>query len=317
MFTRRRFVASSVVAGAMANGGWLGSSRALAQGAPAGLPTAVPIEALDGEKLRVELNGERVIVRLIGVDAPEPEVNENTTECGFAESRQALIDSVNGRTVLLEADEENTDGKDRLWRHVWLVNPDGTDGGLLNEQLLLAGWVTTRQEEKNTKYADRYVKAAADGQASGANLYTACTSFHQEIPRYGGHDAPAQAGEAVSVKGVRVSLDGYYYTYADALGTSPKGGYKYLIVAVTIVNERAEGKYNYSDSRFAAKNLDNDADYDDEFAFLDSPLGSGELSPGEYVSGQVALEIQETATNVRLKYNVEGDYSLYWFTPPY
>jgi hypothetical protein len=147
-------------------------------------------------------------------------------------------------------------------------------------------------------------------------LYTVCTSFHQEIPRYGGRDQPAQVGEAVAVKGVRVSLDSYYYSYTDALGTGPKGGYLYLFIAVTVVNERAEGKYNYSDRKFAAKNLDNDADYDDEFAFLDSPLGSGELSPGEYVSGQVALEIQETATNVRLKYNVEGDYSLYWLTPP-
>jgi endonuclease YncB( thermonuclease family) len=316
MITRRRFLATGAAFVSVTQGGWFSSRRMLAHGAPVGLPVATPIEALDGEKLRVDLNGERQIVRLIGLDAPEPEVNENTTECGFAESRQALLDSVTGRTLLLEPDAEDKDGKDRLWRHVWLVNADGSDGGLLNEQLLLNGWVTTREEEKNTKYAERYAKAAADGRASGANLYTACTSFHQEIPRYGGHDAPAQPGEAVSVKGVRVSLDSYYYSYSDALGTAPKGGYMYLIIAVTIVNERAEGKYNYNEMKFAAKNLDSDADYDDEFAFLDAPLGSGELSPGEYVSGQVALEIQETAVNVRLKYNVEGDYSLYWLTPP-
>ncbi len=316
MISRRHLIAAGGGTISLAALGSLTRRSTSAQGAPAGLPAATPIRALDGEKLLVDLNGERVVVRLIGTDAPEPEVAENTTECGFTQSKQALLDAVIDKTLLLEQDAENKDKKDRLWRHVWLVNPDGTDGGLLNEQLLQQGWVTTREEEENIKYADRYAAAAVRGQTTQAGLYGTCTSFHQEIPRHGGREEPAVAGEAISVKGIRMSLDNYYYSYTDALGTTPKGGYMYLIVSVTIVNDRESGKYNYSSTKFAAKNLDNDADYDDEFAFLDAPLDSGELSPTEYVSGQVALEIQETATNVRLKYNVEGDYSLYWLTPP-
>jgi endonuclease YncB( thermonuclease family) len=316
MLDRRRFVTASI--GAASFVALTGSShqKIRAQEAPAGLPTAELIDVLDGEKMRVMLNGERVVVRLVGIDAPEPEPGEHTIECGFVDSKQALLDTATGKTLLLEQDAEDKDNKDRLWRHVWLLNPDGTDGGLLNEQLLLNGWVTTREEEKNVKYADRYARAVAEGQKNGSGLYATCESFHQEVPRHGGREDPASIGEAISVKGVRASLDSYYYTYTDALGTNPKGGYMYLIVSVTIVNDRESGKFTYNSTQFAAKNLDNDSDYDDEFAFLDSPLDSGELSPGEYVTGQVALEIQETATNVRLKYNVEGDYSLYWLCPP-
>ena len=316
MINRRRLVAGSVGAAAIAAIGSSKGRSSAAQGAPQGSPTATPLDALDGEKLRVNFNGERVVVRFIGIDAPEPEVGENTTECGFVDSKQALIDAVAGKTLLLEQDAEDKDNKDRLWRHVWLVNPDGTDGGLLNEQLLQYGWVTSKEEKKNTKYADRYAKAAQLGQQNKAGLFATCASFHEEIPRHGGREQPAAPGEAVSVKGVKASLDSYYYSYTDALGTAAKGGYMYLIASVTIVNERESGKYNYSSTSFAAKNLDNDADYDDTFAFLEAYLDSGELSSGEYVSGQVALEIQETAANVRLKFNVEGDYSLYWLTPP-
>jgi micrococcal nuclease len=316
MIDRRRALASGIGAISVATFGLSRRRSVSAQGAPAGLPTASPLDALDGEKLRVTVNGERQVVRLIGIDAPEPEPGDNTTECGFIDSRQALLDAVTGTTLLLEQDAEDKDDKGRLWRHAWIVNADGTDGGLLNEQLLQNGWVTVRGEEKNLKYADRYTAAALAGEMGGTGLHSTCTSFHQEIPRYGGREDPASVGEAVSVKGVRASLDSYYYASTDALGTAPKGGYMYLMVSVTIVNDRESGKFNYSSGQFAAKDLITDADYDDEFAFLDAYLDSGELSPGEYVTGQVALEIQESATDVRLKFNVESDFSLYWLCPP-
>jgi endonuclease YncB( thermonuclease family) len=316
MIDRRRTMAAALGALSSVSLGIGAVHPAGARQAPADLPSATPLQALDGEKVRVNLLGDFVTIRLIGIDAPEPEVGENRTECGFVDSKQALQTAIEGRTLLLENDAEDKDDKGRLWRHVWIVNADGTDGGLLNELLLQNGWVTTREEEKNSKYSDRYQAAAQTGQANGVGLYATCTGFHQEVSRHGGREEPALAGEAVSVKGITASLDSYYYSYSDALGTAPDGGFMWLIISVTIVNNRESGKFNFSGSKFAAKNLDTDSDYDDAFAFLDAPLDSGELSTGEYVSGQVALEIQETATNVRLKFNIEGDYSLYWLVPP-
>lgn len=313
--SRRIFTKMSV---GLAATGMTTPKLALAQDVPAPPPDAVPanpLDALDGEKLRAVINGERVVVRLIGCDAPEPEVEENTTECGFLESRWVLSDKVAGNTLLLEADAEDKDKKERLWRHVWLVNADGSNGGLLKQQMLAEGWRTTHDEEKTTTYAAEYAAAASEAETNKAGILSMCEGFHQEINRRGGHDDPASVGENIQVKGVQAVLNGYYFSYTDALGSAAKGGYKYLIANVTITNLRESGKYRFSDTSFAAKDLATAADYDDEFAFLNSPLGSGELSAGEYATGDVAIEVQETATDVRLKYNVEGDFSLYWLTP--
>ena len=315
--SRRTFIQAGI---ALAGGAILHHNTTVAQ-VPLTPPTngvvANPLDALDGEKLRAVVNGERVVVRLIGCDAPEPEVEDNTTECGFLESRQALTDAVAGRTLLLEADEEDVDNKDRLWRHVWLVNADGTDGGLLKQQLLQQGWVSTQEEKKNLKYAEVYAAAAKEGETNKPGVLAICPSFHEEKPRRGGHDDPALAGELIQVKGVQAVLNSYYYSYVDALGSAAKGGYKYVIVNVTLINVRETGKYRFTDSSFAGKDLDTAADYDDTFAFLNTPIGSGELSPTEYASGEVAIEVQETATNVRVKYTVEDEFALYWLTPAY
>lgn len=284
---------------------------------PANTVAANPLYAVDGEKIVAVINGERVVVRLICNDAPEPEAGENKTEIGFIESRQALNDAIAGRTLLLESDEEDTDGKDRLWRHVWLLNADGTDGGLLNQQLLQQGWVTTQEEETNTKYAAEYAAAAKEAQDNKLGVLALAPSFHEETPRYGGHDAPAVAGETVDVDGVFISLNSYYYSYTDALGSAAKGGYKYIIANFTITNLRDGDKYNYSRFDWAGKDLDTAADYDDTFAFLNSSLESAELSPTEYATGEVAIEVQETATNVRLKHTVSSGKALYWLAPAY
>ncbi len=285
---------------------------------PANGVLANPLDALDGEKIRAVINGERVVVRLIGCDAPEPEVEENTTECGFAESRWALANAVAGRTLLLEADKEDKDSKGRLWRHVWLVNADGTDGGLLNQQLLQQGWVTTQEEELNVKYADVYASAAKEAKTGKAGVLATCSGFHQETNRRGGHDDPALVGEVVQVKGVQAILNSYYFSWADALGLAPTGGYKFLMLNFTFTNVRETGKFDYYWEKIAGKDLDTGADYDNpDLIFLNTGTEAAELSPGEYAIVETAVEVQETATNIRVKYTVEGDYALYWLTPVY
>lgn len=316
--TRRTFIQAGL---AIAGGAVLSRNTAVAQSPlipPANGVLANPLEALDGEKLRAVVNGERVVVRLIGCDAPEPEVETNTTECGFAESRWSLENAVVGRTLLLEADEEDKDGKGRLWRHVWLVNADGTDGGLLNQQLLQQGWVTTQEEKKNLKYADTYAAAAKEAKTNKVGVLASCPSFHDEKNRRGGHDDPAVVGEAIQVKGVQAVLNSYYFSWGDAVGLPPTGGYKFLMLNLTFTNLRESGDFNYLWDKIAGKDLDTGADYDNpDSIYLSAGSETAELSPGEYAIVETAVEVQETATNIRVKYTVEGDHALYWLTPVY
>lgn len=75
--------------------------------------------------------------------------------------------------------------------------------------------------------------------------------------------------------------------------------------------------HDYSGFRFSARDMDTGAECDDTFAAVENALSTDDLSPGEYVTGQVALEVQETATNVRVKYDVSavGGDNLYWLVP--
>jgi hypothetical protein len=86
---------------------------------------------------------------------------------------------------------------------------------------------------------------------------------------------------------------------------------------VTIKNTNTKGNKGYSEDRFTARDLDTGTNYDEVGSATDARLGNDELSPGEYVGGVVAIEVQETATNVRLKYQISsyGKNSVYWLVP--
>jgi micrococcal nuclease len=97
----------------------------------------------DGDSLLVEINGREERVRLIGVNAPEH------GECLGDVARQTLTHYIEGTTVTLESDAEDTDQFGRLLRYVWL------DGLLLNEFMAEEGLVVARGYEPNlTRQSD-------------------------------------------------------------------------------------------------------------------------------------------------------------------
>ena len=80
---------------------------------------AVVIRVIDGDTVELS-NGERV--RFIGIDAPE------IGEPGADEATEFVRERVEGRTVWLEPDGNNTDRHGRLRRYIWLQMPtDSTD----------------------------------------------------------------------------------------------------------------------------------------------------------------------------------------------
>ena len=108
---------------------------------------------------------------------------------------------------------------------------------------------------------------------------------------------------------------GYFdYGFANAI---PRGGYKVLILQVTIENVSDDEK-SYAAANFSGEDVDTGNGYDavtlEDVGVL---LGNDSLDPGEYVSGTVLLEVQETATQVIVKYDPQrGDPDdLYWLVP--
>lgn len=268
------------------------------------------ILAVDGEKIKVVINGETEEVRFIGVDAPEMSKGDNTTECFARDSRDYLNTVLVGQVIRLESDTEEKDSKDRLWRYVWAY-VDGVEV-LLNEQVLALGLAATQEEEKNTKYQDRLLSAEKAAKSANLGLWGTCESAHEETPRHGSADDPAQWGEVIDADGVAVTPSDAFLSY-DYAFSQPKAGYVYLIFTAYVQNIGG-GNKGYASGRFKAKDMSRDVEHKETFLLFEQGLGSGDLSQGSYVSGNVAIELQEGATNLRIKYQVDaiGGPSLYW-----
>ncbi|NLT73410.1 MAG: thermonuclease family protein [Chloroflexi bacterium] len=102
------------------------------------------LEVVDGDTIRVRLDGRTVLVRYIGIDAPEVSHSGGAGE-PFGNQSTALNRAlVEGREVLLERDTSETDSYGRLLRYVWV------DGTLVNGELVRAGLAEAKRYRPDT-----------------------------------------------------------------------------------------------------------------------------------------------------------------------
>lgn len=123
------------------------------------------IRVIDGDTLKIEINGEKENVRLIGVDTPESKPNPKA----LRDSRRSGTD-INtlikrgeqaadftrshvkpGDTVKIEFDVKPRDRYNRFLGYVYLA-----DGRMLNEVLLKAGYANLMTVPPNVKYQQRF-----------------------------------------------------------------------------------------------------------------------------------------------------------------
>jgi micrococcal nuclease len=102
------------------------------------LPPAEEVErgtvdgVIDGDTLQAVVDGQRVEIRLIGVDAPD------AADCYGGDSRTALSSLVTGQTVALATDGAEIDSEGRWLRYVIV---ESTPPVLVNAELVSAGAV--------------------------------------------------------------------------------------------------------------------------------------------------------------------------------
>ena len=292
---------------------------AVAQDRPSGVPDdaqeAKVTGYTDGEKLKVEIDGDEETVRLLGVDAPEPENEDGFPEC-YAEEATARLEEMlpEGRTVYLERDEDDKDSKRRLLRYVWFVGRSDGKAHMANELMLREGYGGFEPREDNARHDERFREAEEEAKEEQAGLWTDCGDLHVAILPLGHRDNPAPVGTTLNVEGQDITVSNPFFTYEYGFQT-PKGGYVFLVVDVYFENVDAANKdHDYGEERFAAVDLDTGADFDNVTNLTDSSIGSGDLGTGEYVLGQVVLEVQETSQRLRVKYdaNLSGESEVYW-----
>jgi hypothetical protein len=200
---------------------------------------------------------------------------------------------------------------------VWVAGEECKKPFMLNERLIKEGYASFKVDEDNGKYDARFKKAQDAAKKGKKGLWDECGAAHVELkepPALGEADNPAPLGTGVETDGQRITVSDVFFSYDYGFST-PKGGYVFLVFTARIENISKDDNHGYEESRFSARDLDSDATFDDTFTLADQPLGSGELSPGEFVYGTVVLEVQDSTTRLRIKYDPsffgDGD-EAYW-----
>ena len=143
------------------------------------LTPATVDRVVDGDTLKLMVDGESVRVRLIGINAPEsvaPEEERNTEEGNDA---SAFLKGYlqEGDSVWLMFDTEPYDQYDRMLAYVWtevptsFTDPDEVRTKMLNAYLADQGYVVVHAYNPNDAYCDMLHDFADDAEANGRGLW--------------------------------------------------------------------------------------------------------------------------------------------------
>ena len=125
------------------------------------------VKVVDGDTIKLLIDGEKKNVRLIGIDTPEsvhPDSDRNVPEGKLASDHTKEL--VGDNPLYLEYGTEPQDRYGRPLCYVYL--PDGT---MLNEIILSDGYAKVLIVGKNKEYKDRFNEIQAEAKAEGRGLW--------------------------------------------------------------------------------------------------------------------------------------------------
>ena len=132
---------------------------------------AIVVRVVDGDTLRVQIEGQIEVVRLIGIDTPETVRPNSPVECfgpeASARSKELLAE---GTRVSLVRDVEARDDYGRLLAYVYR----SADGLFINLALIDQGYATLLTFPPNTAHVERFRAAAVEAEQRGLGLWAAC-----------------------------------------------------------------------------------------------------------------------------------------------
>ncbi len=138
--------------------------------APIGETTAGQVvEVVDGDTIKVEIDGLVFIVRYIGIDAPETVHPTVPVEWMGPEASAANAALVGSQTVFLEKDVSETDRFDRLLRYVWLQQ--GSTWLLVNDELVRLGFANSATFQPDIRYQGLFRDAEQEARNNDRGLW--------------------------------------------------------------------------------------------------------------------------------------------------
>jgi micrococcal nuclease len=134
------------------------------------LGRAQVVRVVDGDTIRVRLDGRTERVRYIGVDTPESVKPGTPVQCYAKRAAAANAALVAGRSVRLVGDVEHRDRYGRLLAYVYRE----PDGAFVNAQLVRDGYARTLTIAPNVAHAQQFAQLAQTARRSGRGLWRAC-----------------------------------------------------------------------------------------------------------------------------------------------
>jgi len=138
------------------------------------------LRVMDGETLKIDRNGQKELIKLIGLDTPKSKMHSKA-ERDAIQSRQDFLPMTSmgieamkylkrlvksGDSVVIEFDVETRDKEGLLLGYVYL-----SDGRMLNEEVLRAGYAYLATSAPNVKYQERLLRARADAWKNGRGVW--------------------------------------------------------------------------------------------------------------------------------------------------
>jgi len=176
------FITVAVIAGQ--HYGLFDSARQAAQTNQPGLYHVV--EFVDGDTIAVDMNGNKEMLRFIGVDTPETHDPRKAVQCYGKIAAAFTKHLIGNNSVRLEADPLNTnrDRYNRLLRYIYL--PDGT---LVNAEIIKQGYGFAYLGFPFTK-ADEFHHYELEAEHANRGLWGSCKPVKNQ---YGGYTSPDAA----------------------------------------------------------------------------------------------------------------------------
>lgn len=131
------------------------------------------VSVVDGDTVRLNINGETTTVRLIGIDAPESVHPNGVVECYGKEASNHLKSMLSGASVTIYTDEtqDNIDRYGRPLRYIYLK--DGTN---VNQQMILDGYAYEYTYRTPYKYQSQFKAAQQYAEQNQNGLWGAVCS---------------------------------------------------------------------------------------------------------------------------------------------
>ena len=146
---------------------------------PPGFETATVTRVIDGDTVEVTIDahepgpgagqtniGESYDVRLIGIDTPESVKPGTPVECFAREASAAAKALLEGRSVALIKDVENTDRYGRLLRYVYMGDE------MANARLVTNGYAYAYTYPPNVRHSDLFVELQQEARRSERGLWS-------------------------------------------------------------------------------------------------------------------------------------------------